>query len=175
MRIAARGIPRWWLMLAAAALVLGLPLFLIATSTTHHLSRAVLGPPAIWERPWHTPPIASLTGSYIETSRVVDSNDSPAKATLQLHANGSMEAHGLLLDWPDTCIVSGTGTWATTGGDRIILYVHADTARNRCDDGSYKALAIAGQSKPYRFYWNVGNPDSVDRDSNEGIWLAPSH
>jgi hypothetical protein len=82
-----------------------------------------------------------------------------------------MDVHDLPVEeYPNTCVLSGTGQWVIPSGSpgdyRVGLVVNADGKANSCKSGEYPYFIVAGQSKPYHLYWVVGDPDS-----GTGVWL----
>ena len=74
---------------------------------------ALLGPPAIWSRPWEVPPRSELVGNYTEFKRQLDNNTPPASASLTLQPDGSMIVANLPADFGTaSCILSGKGAGA---------------------------------------------------------------
>lgn len=128
---------------------------------------AMFGPPAIWNRPWQTPPRKDLVGNYMESERHLDDSSPPATASLSLQADGSMTVGNLPANFgTSTCTLSGTGSWKVPDDDGILLPVVSDQHPGSCQSGLYASLELAGHSRPYRLYWIVGDPDS-----GTGVWL----
>jgi hypothetical protein len=133
----------------------------------NNFAGAMFGPPAIWNRPWQTPPRKDLVGSYMESERHLDDSSPPAAASLTLQADGSMTVGNLPANFgTSTCTLSGTGSWKGPADDGIRLTVVSDQHPGSCQSGSYAGLELAGHSRPYRLYWIVGDPDS-----GTGVWL----
>ena len=167
-------ISNWWLLVLVPVAVVAFPALLIGFFMVNNLAGALLGPPAIWNRTWHSPSRQDIVGRYSESERHLDdTNPSPA-ASLTLEANGSMTVENLpTVESQPTgfgqinCTLSGTGSWS--GPDelqQIDLTLVSDRRPGSCESGSYGSLELAGHSRPYRLYWTVGDPDS-----GTGIWF----
>jgi hypothetical protein len=170
MELFGKRISKWWLLVVVVAGVVCLPLILIGFFAANNLAGAILGPPAIWNRTWQTPPREDLVGSYEETHRRVENQIEINLATLSLEPEGSMVVSGLPYEfYPNTCLLSGKGTWSGPHGDdrSIDLTVVSDQSSGSCTSGSYSFLELTGHSKPYTLYWVIGDPDS-----GTGVWLS---
>jgi hypothetical protein len=169
MRVFGRQVSKWWLLLLLPILVVGCPILLGLFFAGNNLAGAILGPPAIWNRPIHTPSQDELVGRYVESERHSDRPKTGPDAALELRSDGTMTASALPVDlgpMTTTCILSGPGTWRAPGGDQIILYPTSDGTPGTCESGGYSFLEVASRSNPYTLYWVLGDPDSGD-----GIWL----
>jgi hypothetical protein len=168
MRVFGWHISKWWLLLFVPVCVLALPLLLMGFFAANSLAGAIIGPPAIWNRPWHSPPREDLVGRYVETERHWNRPKTGPDAVLELNRDGSMRVSAFPYEfWPNTCTLSGTGRWSGPDEDRdIILAVTSDGAPGSCESGSYSYIEIARHSKPYDLYWILGDPDS-----GTGVWL----
>ncbi len=78
-----------------------------------------------------------------------------------------MNVHGLPMDWPENCVLSGTGRWSGPTDLQLRLILLSPAADNTCKLDDYPGIEVAGRSKPYRLYWVIGDPDS-----GTGVWLA---
>lgn len=168
MRVFGKQFSYWWFLLIAPVLIISSPLLLILFFAANNFAGAILGPPAIWNRTWHSPPRKDLVGRYIESERHWDQPDTHSKATLELRADGSMNVSALPDDSvTSTCILSGTGTWQGPDEDQKLDLIYiSDGSAGSCKSGSYSFLELAGHSEPYDLYWVLGDPDS-----GTGIWL----
>ncbi len=168
MQVFGRPISKWWLILLVPVLVVGAPMLLILFFAANNLARAIIGPPAIWNRPRHTPLREDLIGRYVESERHWDRAKTGPDAVLELKSDGTMRVRALPNDSiTSTCTLSGSGRW--TGPDEnqhLDLMVTSDNAPASCESGSYSFLEIAGRSKPYDLYWVLGDPDS-----GTGVWM----
>lgn len=168
MRIFGRQLSNWWLLLLPPTLVVTLPALLMLFFMGNNLAGAIFGPPAIWNRPRHTPARADLVGNYSESERHLDTTIGKLPATLTLNADGSMSVTNLPFeDGEDSCILSGRGTWSGPNeAQQIQLTISSVGPTGSCKSGFYPAFELAGHSKPYTLYWVVGDPDS-----GTGVWL----
>lgn len=168
MRICGRLLSKWWLLLLPPILIMTLPLLLMIFFMGNNLAGAIFGPPAIWNRPRHTPERADLVGNYLESERHLDTAIGHPPATLTLDADGSMSVTNLPFEFGETsCILSGRGTWSGPDeAQQIQLTVSSNGSTGSCKSGFYPAFELAGHSKPYALYWVVGDPDS-----GTGVWL----
>lgn len=169
MQLFGRQLSNWWLLLIPPLLILAQPLLLMMFFMGNGLAGAIIGPPAIWNRTWHSPPRSDVVGKYLESGRHLhdQGNELPA-ANLTLESDGSMAVANLPLEFGETsCSLSGEGSWTGPDYDQQIgLNVTSNGAAGSCESGSYSFLELAGHSKPYKLYWVVGDPDS-----GYGIWL----
>lgn len=168
MHIFGKRLSNWWLLLIVPVLIISSPLLLLGYFAANNLAGAIIGPPAIWNRTWHSPPRNDLVGEYVESERHWDHPSTNARATIELEADGSMSVSSLPDDnVTSTCILSGTGTWRGPDDDQQIdLVLTSDGTAESCKSGSYSFLELVGHSKPYELYWVLGDPDS-----GTGIWL----
>lgn len=157
---------RWLLAIVPVALI-ALPILLMGFFMANDFAGAILGPPAIWSRPWKIPSRSDLVGSYIESRRHLDDKSSFTIARLTLNADGSMSVSNLPADFgTSTCTLSGSGSWKGPDDDGIGIRVTSDLRTGSCQSGYYGGLELAGHSNPYRLYWIVGDPDS-----GTGVWF----
>jgi hypothetical protein len=153
------------MLVALPILLLGIPILLTGFFVANNLAGAILGPPAIWERPSNTPPYQDLVGEYQEISRRTE-DATHGNASLILRADGTMVIDGLPYEfYPKSCIVRGTGRWNGPRSDdqRIDLVITHETHEEGpevCASGEYFGLEVTGHSKPYGLYWIIGDPDS---------------
>ncbi len=165
MQIKSLKISNWWLLLLVVLAPLLIPGFFLAND----LAGAILGPPAIWNKPWHSPPSRDVVGLYTESRRRTDTAASQFNpATIHLEANGHTQVSGLIMSDPDQCVVSGSGSWSGPEDGTLTLNIESDRSPSACKSGSYTELQLTGQTKPYGLYWTVGDPDS-----GTGIWFKP--
>ena len=168
MQVRGRQFSNWWLFLLLPLFVAIAPFLLILLLVGSSLAGAILGPPAIWNRPWHTPSPKDLVGQYVESER----HGGPAWpypiAQLEFHQDGTMIVRDLpLQSGTETCLLSGSGTWKGPGvWQKVDLIVNSTKAGSTCGTGYYSILELAGHSKPYNLYWAFG-----DADSGTGVWL----
>ena len=168
MQLISRNISKWWLLLFALVVLLGIPILLSGLIVGGHIVGGILGPPAIWERTRHSPQRIDLVGTYMEAERHWDHSKIGQNATLELRPNGSMSVHALPLDnGMHVCMLSGTGKWEGPRGDQELdLDLISDGAPDSCKSGNYGSLELAGNARPYRLYWVLSDPDS-----GMGIWF----
>jgi hypothetical protein len=168
MRVFGKQFSNWWLLLILPSLIICAPFLLIFFFAANNFVGAIVGPPAIWNRMWNSPPRGDLIGKYVESERHWDQPSPYSKAVLDLRADGSMSVSALPDDSiASTCILSGTGTWRGPDADQKLDLVYtSDGAAGSCKSDSYPFLELAGHSKPYELYWVLGDPDS-----DTGIWL----
>jgi hypothetical protein len=133
-----------------------------------HAIGGVLGPPAIWDRPTHTPRRTELVGSYYEFKRTGVREKGAAGAQIELRGDGSMHISALPTDdTTSTCNLSGDGKWGVPDGDNQLTFsIKSDGAEDSCPSGSYSFAALTGHAAPYQIYWVLGDPDS-----GTGVWL----
>jgi hypothetical protein len=168
MRMMGRELSRWWLLLLCVPFAL--PLLLGGLFLGNDLAGAIVGPPAIWHRPSHTPPLEDLIGDYVESERHLDSVMGTAVATLSLRADGTMSVRGIPVDeYPTYCILSGEGRWGLVndGDAKVDLYLMSLADGGTCKLGQYGDFELGSRSKPFKLYWVVGDPDS-----GTGVWLV---
>jgi hypothetical protein len=167
MRAFGKRFSNWWLLAIVPTALITLPVLLMGFFMVNNFAGAMLGPPAIWSRPWRIPPRSNLVGTYIEYKRHLDSKNSSTTASLTLNADGSMSVLNLPADFgTSTCTLSGTGKWKGPDDDGIGITVASDLKPGSCQSGYYGGLELAGHSNPYRLYWVVGDPDS-----GTGVWF----
>jgi len=167
-RVFGKKFSNWWLALLVPVLIACLPLLLMGFFVANDLAGALIGPPAIWNRTFHSPPRSDLAGQYVETERRWDRSTSGPGAEFELRADGSMRVSGLPQDAiTSTCTLSGSGSWTGPNDDQQVdLIVDSDGSPGSCPSGAYQFLQLTGHSKPYGFYWVLGDPDS-----GTGIWF----
>jgi hypothetical protein len=167
-RLFSRQISNWWLLLLVPVVLISLPVLLICFFAANNLIGAIIGSPAIWNRPPHSPPREDLVGRYVESERHWDRSKNGPDAALELNKDGSMRVSNLPEDViTSTCILSGSGRWSGPDEDQNIhLIVTSDGSPGACASGSWVFLEVARRSKPYDLYWVLGDPDS-----GTGIWL----
>jgi hypothetical protein len=165
MRAFGRQISKWWLV---PVLIVCSPVLLTFFLLGNNLAGAIFGPPAIWDVPYHHPSQDDLAGKYVEKERHWDRAKTGPDALFELKRDGTMTVRDLPADFGmSQCVLSGFGTWRTSGGQDIGLDFTSDGAPGICESGWYaSALEVAGHSKPYRLYWVLGDPDS-----GTGIWF----
>jgi hypothetical protein len=168
MQILRRRISNWWLLLIPPALLLASPALLKLFFMGNNLAGAVFGPPAIWNRPWHTPRRSDLPGRYLGPERHLDHESTLSSSSLTLNPDGSMIVAGLPAEFGEaSCTLSGTGNWTGPDEDqKIDLILISKGSFGTCEAGLYSSLQLAGYFKPYSLYWIIGDPDS-----GIGIWL----
>jgi len=162
MRIFGRKFSNWWLL----PLIACCPFLLIGFFAANNLAHAIFGPPTIWQRTAHDPPLGEIAGRYTETSR--SSSQQSTKASLNLSADGTMSVESLPVDdFTSSCILSGSGVWELED-QSLVLHVRTHSASDSCqkDEDNAGLLYLTRQTPPYRLYWVLGDPDSGD-----GIWL----
>lgn len=169
MRVFGRRISAWWLFLAAPILIFGPYVLLMGFFAANSFAGAILGPPAIWERPSGTPAHRDIVGDYRETRRTAAQAE-VNRASLSLNDDGTMVVDGLPYEfYPKTCTLRGTGRWSGPHGEdqQIYLVVTSKEGPGVCVSGEYAGLEITEHSKPYGLYWIIGDPDS-----GEGVRLS---
>jgi hypothetical protein len=169
MRVLGHPVSAWWLLALIPICALAAPGLMILFFAANNFTGFIFGPPAIWNRPVHSPPSAALVGRYSESDRRWSEMASPA-AALELRADGSASAWNLPSAAPlDTCIISGAGSWSgpdQEGQLRIDFAQSVTKAACRVNEQAYASFALAGHSSPYRLYLVIGDPDS-----GTGIWF----
>jgi hypothetical protein len=109
MRVLGRHVSKWWLVAAALLLLLAPPALLMLFFMGNNLAIGLFGPPAIWNRPWDSPPRSDVFGTYQETDRNLERRQ-PASITLL--ADGSMIVSSLPSQSElTTCTLSTRGFW----------------------------------------------------------------
>lgn len=170
MRILGPSISAWWLLLLVPLCVVSLPVLVILFFAANNFASAILGPPALWNRPWNSPARAALIGRYSESERRWSEMSSPP-AALELRSDGSASAWNLPSEVAlRTCVISGAGSWSgpnQEGQIRIDFPKSVTTGACQVAETGYASLALAGHSQPYSLYLVIGDPDS-----GTGIWFA---
>ena len=119
MEVFGKRISKFWLFALVPVAIVAFPLFLMGLFMVNNLAGAVVGPPAIWNRTWHSPPRQTIVGNYAESERHLDDARPSTAASLSLNANGSVIVANLPTDFgPTTCTMSGTGTWSGPDQDQ---------------------------------------------------------
>ncbi len=167
MRFYGRQVSKWWLFLLLPIAMLGALMLPLLFFAGNNFAGAIIGPPAIWNRPIHAPAQADLVGRYVETKRTWERDENGPKAVLELKSDGTMTVRALPDDRiTSLCTLSGSGTWKADG-QVINLDFISDGTPGACESASMGGNPqIAGRSKPYELYWILGDPDS-----GTGIWL----
>ncbi len=168
MRILGKERSKWWLVVVPLLILLCSPLLLMLFFAANDFAGAIVGPPVIWNRPWHTPTHLDLVGRYSESERRAGSETPSGAASLTLRSDGSLTVDDLPEELgKSSCLLSGGGRWSgPDADDRVTLDFVSNGRPGTCDSGSYAFIEIAGQSKPYSLYVVLGDPDS-----GTGIWL----
>ena len=156
MRLFGRTISRWWLLLTIPLVVLGAPVLLILFFAGNNLAGAILGPPAIWNRPSGAIQPTDLVGKYVETKRRSEWPKFGPGAVVELYANGTMQMSNL----DTSCTSTGTGRWQVMPDQKVAIHIESGQCETWID------MEIVGRSKPYGFYEPFGDPDS-----GNGMWL----
>jgi hypothetical protein len=146
------------------------PLLLGLFFVGNQLAGVIAGPPAIWNRPWQSPPRQDLVGRYRESERHWNETNLQSKAQLEFRADGTMIVNDLpSYDGENTCVLTGTGRWEGPDTERRINLNFAPVreAYGICQPGDYFGFALAGHTKPYSLYWILGDPDS-----GTGVWFT---
>lgn len=166
-------ISAWWLLLLIPICALFLPVLLILFFAANNFAGAILGPPAIWNRPRHLPVPAALVGRYSESERSWSEMASPP-ATFELRSDGSAFAWNLPSEATlRTCVISGVGSWSgpdQEGQVRIDFTQSVTTDACHVAEPAYASLALSGHSQPHSLYLIIGDPDS-----GTGIWFDIHH
>ena len=111
MRAFGRQFSNWWLLALAPIALIALPVLLMGFFVGNEVAGAIVGPPAIGNRPWRVPSRPDLIGTYTESERHLDESRQPAVAGLVLRADGSMTVANLPADFGrSTCTLSGSGS-----------------------------------------------------------------
>jgi hypothetical protein len=150
------------MLLAVPILILAAPLLLMGFFAANNLAGAILGPPAIWERPSSIPAHLDIVGDYHETRRTAAQAE-VNRASLSLKDDRTMVVDELPYEfYPKTCTLSGTGRWSGPDGEdqQIYLVITSKERPGVYVPGEYAGLEITGRSKPYGLYWVIGDPDS---------------
>lgn len=114
----------WWLLALVPIALIASPILLMGFFLANNLAGALIGPPAIWNRPWQTPPRKDLVGNYMESERHLDDSSPPGVASLTLQADGSLTVGNLPASFgTSSCTLSGTGSWKGSDDDGIRLTV----------------------------------------------------
>jgi hypothetical protein len=167
MQVFGKRISNWWLLSLPPILIVVFPALLMLFFMGNNLAGAIFGPPAIWNRPQHTPPRMDLVGRYSESGRHWDHPSTLPPASLTLNADGSMIVANLPFEDDTVCTLSGKGTWHGPDEDqKIDLILTSDGSTGSCKSDSYSFFELSGRSKPYTLYWVLGDPDS-----GTGVWL----
>jgi hypothetical protein len=174
MKILGRHFSSYWLLLIIPVLAVSLPILLVAMFAASHVVGAIIGPPAIWNRPFASPRSSDLVGSYHETERHWQDGTDSGSASLTLNGDGTMvvtnlpESNGIT-----KCILFASGTWRIERDDdsQIDLTILKVDPMMTCKleglpYGISGVLNVTGHSQPYSLYWTLGDPDS-----GEGIWF----
>lgn len=170
---------KWlWLLIpgipVAVLCVFFLPLALIVAG---HLGGALFGPVNVWKSTTRMPSDADIVGSY-HYSESGSVNDEDPHVTLQgdsgftLGPNHELEVHNLpKLDGfgkASGCAFNGTGKWSVSrAGDMLSLDMNLTAVLPAnpgnppsCHAEYFGDFAILGKSRPYRFWYVTGDPDS---------------
>jgi hypothetical protein len=169
-RIRGKSFSNWWLLLVIPLLAVSGPLLLSLLFVGNDLAGVILGPPAIWDRPWHSPPGQDLVGRYSESERLWDETSPYAKAQLELRSDGTMIVNDLPSEFGEqTCTLTGIGTWEGPDTRRTLnlIFIPARDSSGICPADTYSGFELAGHTKPYSLYWILGDPDS-----GTGVWFA---
>lgn len=164
-----RTISRWWLLAVIPVCIVCLPALMILFFAANNFAGAILGPPAIWNRPWHRLQATVLVGRYGESERNWTEARS-APTALELRRNGSAVVSNLPSEADlHTCVLSGVGTWSGPDEDgRVNIAFGEALTSSECHvtDPAYAAFEVYGHSQPYGLYLVIGDPDS-----GTGIWF----
>jgi hypothetical protein len=174
MKVLSWRLSNWWLALIIPIAVILVPVGLLGLIVAGHVGGAILGPPALWNRPANMPSISDVAGIYRESERHWQEGQSGPPALLQLKSDGSMSVKDLPnSEGITSCMLSASGTWRIAQDDNAVIdltILKTDSAMTCKLDGLpyglYNILSIAGHSKPYSLYWTLGDPDS-----GEGLWF----
>ena len=168
MRLFGRTISKWWLLLVIPLVVVGAPVLLPFFFIGNGLIGGLVGPPAIWNRSWHTASREDLIGRYVESERHWDRVKTGADSVLELRSDGTISVAALPDDSiTSSCTLSGGGRWSSPDEwNKFSLEVVSDNSPDSCPSGSYSLIEVVGRSKPYDLYWVLGDPDS-----GTGVWL----
>lgn len=116
------------------------------------------------------PATEKIVGAYTEKSRTLDHTFDGPKASLVLHADGTMRVRNLPYEQTDQrhCRISGDGYWSGASEQgHLDLHVIDAEGVDACPVGAYSSFAVAGKREPYALYWVVSDPDA-----GMGVWLA---
>jgi hypothetical protein len=169
MRIGGKSFSNWWLLLLIPLFTVSGPLLLSLFFIGNHIAGVILGPPAIWNRPWQTPPPSDLVGRYTESERQWNETSPHSKAHLEFRADRTMIVSDLPSDdGENTCLLTGTGRWEGPDTERRLnlIFTPVREASGVCRAGAYFGFELAGHTKPYSLYWILGDPDS-----GTGVWF----
>lgn len=168
MQVFGKRVSNWWLLLVPPTMIVAFPALLMLFFMGNNLAGAIIGPPAIWNRTWHTPPQADLVGRYSESERRWNAPSTHPPASLTLNADRSMTVANLPFQFADqVCILSGKGSWRGPDDQKVDLVLISDGSPGSCVSDSYSFLELSGHSKPYSLYWVLGDPDS-----GTVVWLT---
>jgi hypothetical protein len=167
---------RWlWLLLIPAAIlcVLILPFALIVGG---HLAGALVGPVNVWNSTSRIPSEAEIAGRYqYSKNGSVNDEDPTVKISddsgFTLGQDHDLEVHNLpKLDGfgkPSGCAYNGTGKWSLWGNRAgVMLDMKITTVLlprpgylPSCEPASFRNFSVLGKSRPYRFWYYIGDPD----------------
>lgn len=171
---------RWlWLLLipgipAAILCVLLLPFALMAGS---QMMGALIGPVNVWNSTSKVPAEADVEGQYqLSKPEVVNAGNStvriPGDSGFVLRANHELEVHDLPkfdgFGSSSGCAYNGTGRWSLDPNPAgVVLSLNITTVLPAgtgdlpsCGPEYFGAFSVLGHSKPYRFWYVIGDPDS---------------
>jgi len=169
-RIRGTSFSNWWLLLLIPLFVSIGPLLLGLFFLGNDAAGTILGPPAIWNRPWQAPSRQDLIGKYVESERQPKETSPHGKASVELRSDGTMVVNDLPSQFgEEICILTGSGKWdeRNTGQSVDLIFTSARESPGTCRPDTYPGLQLAGHKKPYSLYWILDDPDS-----GTGIWLT---
>jgi hypothetical protein len=171
---------KWlWLLPIPAGVIMvaiGISLVLMGMLIGSRVLAMVAGPVNIWNMTRHVPPMEDSTGYYQLTDRSwKESKELGApvsrKSGFRLLADHRMEVFDLP-DFgsdgePNYCSYNGTGTWSLSGDGEVMLSLNIKVTtsappgnRPSCGPISLNGFTLLGHSPPYRFWYDIGDPDS---------------
>jgi hypothetical protein len=169
---------RWlWLIPGIPAGILLLLLLPIALIAGGNVAGSFFGPVNVWNRTTQIPPDADVAGvyRYSEGGSVNDPDFHvmvPDNSSFTLKPNHELVVHNLpKLDGfgkPTGCAYNGTGKWGIGGnGEGFSLNFDVTSALPAnpgdlpsCTPEHFGAFDILGKSRPYRFWYVIGDPDT---------------
>jgi hypothetical protein len=169
----------WLLLIPTGAIMvaIGIPLVLIGMLIGSRVLAMVAGPVNIWNTTRHLPPMADFTGYYQLTDRSWKESEElgapvSRKSGFRLRADHRMEVFDLpdfgSSGEPNFCSYNGTGNWSSyEDGDEVMLSLNIKVTtpappgnRPSCGPISLNGFTLLGHSAPYRFWCDIGDPDS---------------
>lgn len=166
----------WLLLIPVGAICLPLLLF-IAMMVGSEMMGALIGPVNIFNSTTHIPAEADIAGHYQLSKK--DSRDSENESGpvsedsgFTLRPDHELEVRDLPdfggFGGPPLCSYNGTGKWRLDENSAsVMLNMDITTVLPAksgglpsCKPANFGSFAVLGRSKPYHFWWYIGDPDS---------------